>query len=42
MKLRQNGLVLETDNEFVIEQLLKYGAEEVKEQKPKKGKKKEA
>lgn len=37
MKLKDSkGRILETDNKFVIDQLLKYGAVEVKEQaKPK-------
>ena len=33
MKIKQNGHVFETDNQFVIEQMLKYGGEEVKEVK---------
>lgn len=38
MIIKKDGCLLETTNEFVIEQLLKYGGKEVKEKKPKSNK----
>jgi hypothetical protein len=36
MKLKdKNGRILETENQFVIDQLIKYGAVEIKSEPPK-------